>query len=390
MKLKRQPVDLKLCLQFLNFWCYIHSSMEGASPQVERPDNQRFYDAFTASPIGIALENLEGQPLFANPALCSMLGFSEEEMCSKHCVEFSPSEDAEKDWALFEQLRQGLIDHYHLEKRFFRKDGSLIWGRLNISLMRDPAGLTPLVVVTLEDISGKRAAEERLQQSEANLQKLAGRLIQAQEEERAWIARELHDDISQRLALLAVNLGRLKQELPASAVEFSQGVAEASKEAEDLGSDVQALSHRLHPSKLELMGLARAAASFCGEFSDRQKVAIDFHSENVPKDLSKDLSLCLFRVMQEALRNASKHSGSQHLQVSLVVESDEIHLTVQDAGVGFDAAEALKGPGLGLTSMKERLKLVNGDFSVESQLQPGTTIHARVPLTPRTKAAGAA
>jgi PAS domain S-box-containing protein len=363
--------------------------MQGEKPQAARLDSQRFYDAFRASAVGIVLEDLEGQPLFANPAFCSMLGITEEELCSKHCVEFSPPEDAEKDWALFEQLRQGSIDKYHLEKRFFRKDGSLVWGRLSISLMKDPDGLPPLVVALVEDISDKRVAEEKLQQSEANLQNLAGRLIQAQEEERAWIARELHDDINQRLALLAANLDRVKQDLPASAVEFRQGVLEASKEAEDLASDIQALSHRLHPSKLELMGLAKACDSFCREFSGRQKMAIDFHSEDIPKELSKDISLCLFRVMQEALRNATKHSGSRRLQVSLTIESEELHLTVRDAGVGFDSAEALKGPGLGLTSMKERLKLVNGDFAVDSQLQSGTTIHARVPLSPRTKAAGA-
>src|SRR5215472_3405236 len=106
----------------------------------ERPagissDNQLFYEAFRASPIGIALEDLEGRPLFVNPALCSMLGFSEKELCNKHCVDFSPAEDAEKDWVFFEQLRAGLIDHYSVEKRYFRRDGSLMWGRLSISLL---------------------------------------------------------------------------------------------------------------------------------------------------------------------------------------------------------------------------------------------------------------
>ncbi len=109
-----------------------------------RPDDQLFYDTFKASPIGIPLEDLEGRPLFVNPALCSTLGISEEEMRSKHYAEFSPPEDAEKDWALFEQLRHGSIDNYHLEKRFSRKDGTLIWGRLSISLMKDPAGSNPL------------------------------------------------------------------------------------------------------------------------------------------------------------------------------------------------------------------------------------------------------
>src|ERR1700751_3099207 len=101
--------------------------MNQGQPEGLNPDDQLFNDIFKASPIGIALENLEGRPLFANPALCSMLGLSEEEIRHKHCVEFSPPEDAEKDWALFEQLRGGLIDHYSLDKRFIRRDGSLIW-----------------------------------------------------------------------------------------------------------------------------------------------------------------------------------------------------------------------------------------------------------------------
>ena len=99
------------------------------------PDTQLFRDVFNASPIGIAVENLDGQPLFVNPAFCSMLGFSEEELRGKHCVDFSPPEDAEKDWEFFQQLRAGVIDHYQLEKRYFRRDGSLVWGRLRISLL---------------------------------------------------------------------------------------------------------------------------------------------------------------------------------------------------------------------------------------------------------------
>src|SRR6516162_7749709 len=108
------------------------------------PDTQLFRDLFTASPIGIAVENLDGQPLFVNPAFCSMLGFSEEELGSKHCVDFSPREDAEKDWALFQQLRAGSIDQYQLEKRYFRADGSLFWGRLTLSLLNNLS--SPLVI----------------------------------------------------------------------------------------------------------------------------------------------------------------------------------------------------------------------------------------------------
>src|ERR1700752_5449719 len=121
-------------------------------------DTQLFHDVFNASPIGIAVETLEGRPLFTNPAFCSFLGFSEEELRNKHCVDFSPREDAQKDWALFQQLKAGSIDHYQLEKRYFRKDGSLVWGRLSISLLNSHT--SPLVIAMVEDITDKKRAEE--------------------------------------------------------------------------------------------------------------------------------------------------------------------------------------------------------------------------------------
>src|SRR5690349_18689703 len=130
----------------------------GNGAQTRKLEAQLFHDVFNASPIGIAVENWEGQPLFANPAFCSFLGFSEEELRNKHCVDFSPREDAEKDWALYQQLRAGVIDHYQLEKRYFRRDGSLVWGSLSISLLKSSA--SPLVLAMVEDITDKKKAEE--------------------------------------------------------------------------------------------------------------------------------------------------------------------------------------------------------------------------------------
>src|SRR6202012_1758204 len=117
-----------------------------------------------ASPIGVAVETLQGQPLFVNPAFCSFIGFTEEELRSKHCVDFSPPEDAEKDWALFQQLRAGSIDRYQLDKRYFRRDGSLVWGRLNICLLKSCP--CPLVLAMVEDITDKKQAEEAVKESE--------------------------------------------------------------------------------------------------------------------------------------------------------------------------------------------------------------------------------
>src|SRR5215467_1860481 len=134
--------------------------MEMRSALTSKPDTQLFYDAFKASPIGIAVENLEGQPLFVNAAFCTFLGFSEEELRSKHCVDFSPPEDAEKDWKLFQQLREGFLDHYQVEKRYFRRDGSLVWGSLSVSLWNSYP--SPLVIAMVEDLTNKKKAEEAL------------------------------------------------------------------------------------------------------------------------------------------------------------------------------------------------------------------------------------
>ena len=332
-------------------------------------DEQLFLNAFKASPVGIALEDLEGRPLFANPALCSMLGFTEEELRSKHCVEFSPPEDAKRDWALFEQLKAGSIDHYQLEKRFFRRDGSLIWGRVSISLFRE--GTLRFVVAVVEDLSAIRVPQENL----------SGRLIEAQEKERTRIARELHDNIHQQLTLSAIDLDRLQQNLPESADEIRQRINEVRGQIINTSRDIHDLSHRLHSARLEYLGLMRAANSLCRELSNRHKLKIDFQSEGIPDELPKEVSLTVYRVLQEALQNALKHSGSQSLGVSLSGTKSEIRLTVRDWGVGFDPAVAMKVSGLGLRTMQERLKLVSGELLIESRPQNGTAIHARVPLT---------
>src|SRR4030095_2960032 len=231
------------------------------------------------------------------------------------------------------------------------------------------------------DVTGRKLAEEALS-------RVSQRLIEAHEEERRRIARELHDDINQRIGLLAANLDHLKQSLPSSAAAFRPEIEEAGKQVVELGRDIQSLSHRLHSSKLELLGLTVAAASFCKDCSNLQKVDIDFHAENIPKDLSAEISLCLYRVLQAALQNATKHSGARHFKVSLTGGTNEIELTVQDSGIGFELEDAIRGRGLGLSSMQERLKLVNGQFFIESKLQQGTTVQARVPLSPGSKPQG--
>jgi PAS domain S-box-containing protein len=723
----------------------------GEAARTRTPDIELFRDVFNASPIGIVVETLEGQPLFVNPAFCSMLGFSEEELRTKHCVDFSPPEDAEKDWSLFQKLRAGSIDHYQMEKRYFRRDGSLVWGSLSISLLKSrPA---PLVLAMVEDITEKKKAEEarfrhaaivessedaiasvtldgvivrwnagaehiygyseaeavgksvnilvppelrdeenkiletlraggriehfetirvtktgkrinvslsispikdssgeiiglsgiardisdrkrheeklreyeraienaeemiavvdreyrylianrqflkmrnmthgqvvgrfahevlkegvfeaevkprldecfmgkvvryemkytypelgerdvlvsyfpiegttgidrvvcilqdttdrkraeeellemnraleahssllrsreellktfvknvpaavamldremrylqvsdrwctdylsgrkqivgrshyeifpdmperwkevhrrglqgetlradedrwdgqdgphwarwevlpwktpegtvggililaeditRRKQMEEMLSGMTRKLIEAQEQERARIGRELHDDISQRLALAAIELQQLHDD-PLILPEVRSRMGKLLKQTSEIGSDVQSLSHELHSSKLEYLGMAPAMRSLCYELSRQHKVEIVFACDDIPSTVPKDIALSLFRVLQEGLQNAVKHSGVRRFDVELRYASDAINLSVRDSGSGFDRDDALKARGLGLISMTERMKLVGGRISIDSEPQRGTTIRASVPL----------
>jgi PAS domain S-box-containing protein len=721
--------------------------------QIRGFDPRLLHDLFNASPIGIVVEDLEGQPLFVNPAFCAFLGFSEGELCNKHCVDFSPPEDAERDWALFQQLRAGSIDHYQLEKRYFRQDGSLVWGSLSISLFN--VRPSPLILAMVEDITEKKTAEEaryryaaivessddaiasgtlegtivswnrgaeriygyteaeaigmpitvlvppelpdeenkiletlragsriehfetvrvtksgkrinislsispikdssgktvgccgiarditerkryeenarkseerfrlaahagrmfayewdaatdlitrssesahilginetepitgqevlakvhpddreRLKDAvaalspekpylhlsyrmirpdntaiwverssrahfdgrgtllriigmvaditdrkraeeavlemnraleaqasllrsreellrvfvknvpvavamldrdmrylqvsdrwrtdylpgraeilgrshyeifpdmperwkevhrralqgetlradedrwdgqdgprwarwevrpwmtaqsdvggililaedithrkkmEEELSDMSRKMIESQERERARIARELHDDISQRLALLAVELEQLRQ----SPSEAESRMQKLREETSEISKDVQALAHDLHSSQLEYLGALAGMKTWCREFGKRRGMQIDF-SHDGGNALPREIGLCLFRVVQEALQNAAKHSGVKRIDVQLREDSGEIHLIVCDSGKGFEVEVALQGKGLGLTSMRERVRLINGTIAIDSKPLGGTVIHVRVPL----------
>jgi PAS domain S-box-containing protein len=268
------------------------------------------------------------------------------------------------------------------EDPWYRESGTT-WLRWEIRPWQSRSDGAPGgILIFTEDITRRKQMEEALST-------VSQKLIEAHEEERTRIARELHDDIHQQVALLAVNLDGLQQDPRASAAGLQQEIGKRVEQVQNLGADVQALSHRLHSSKLDYLGLVSAAAGLCKELSNRQGIEIEFHADNVPRNLPKDVSLCLFRALQEALQNAIKHSGSGQVQVSLRGGEIQVEMMVRDSGIGFDPEEAMKGSGLGLVSMTERLKLVNGSLSIDSQLERGTTIQARVPLTPKAKSAGA-
>jgi PAS domain S-box-containing protein len=269
-------------------------------------------------------------------------------------------------------------ESFHLEYRLRRSDGEYRW-ILDSGVPRWSAdGGFMGYVGSATDVTRHKVAE-------AALSSMSQRLIDAQEEERAWIARELHDDIGQRFSFLMLNLRRMGD--VASLTEIREALHGTIQQALEIYSAMRALSRRLHPPSLDYVGLAAAASGHCSEMAAQYKVTVNFCSENIPRDLSREVSLCLFRILQEALQNAIKHSGAKHFRVSLIAGNAEIELVVRDGGTGFDPEQAFKGRGIGLSSMKERLKVVSGTVSIDSEPGRGTTIHARVPVGEKSGAA---
>jgi PAS domain S-box-containing protein len=270
---------------------------------------------------------------------------------------------------------------FRMEYRLRRHDGEYRW-ILDIGVPRQaPDGSFAGYIGSAVDVTEQKHAR-------AALSSLSQRLMDAHEQERTWVARELHDDICQQIVAMTIQLHTLSQAAPADTVEIRSRIRELSKRLAQLGGDVQAISHRLHSSKLEYIGIVRAAAGFCDEISSQHAVEVDFSHEGIPPNLPQATAIALFRVLQEALKNAIKHSGARHFEVKLAGTANEIQLEVIDHGIGFDQDASIQTHGLGLISMQERLNLINGKLSIESRPGAGTTIRARVPVSVSDAGAG--
>jgi PAS domain S-box-containing protein len=333
---------------------------------------EKFSKAFQHSPLAITIVRAsDGRYIDVNEIFEASTGWRRDEVVGRTPLEIGLWVNPEQRAAFLRQLLEnGTV--INIEVKYRRKDGQVRTSLGSAELIEIHGEQCALSVIA--DITDRKQAEEAMTS-------VSSRLIAAQEAERTRIARELHDDINQRLAMVAIALDSTKQDLPSSAIKTKRQLEEATEQIGELGDDIQALSHRLHSSRLEYLGLEVAASGFCTEMSERQDVKIDFHFGDIPEDLSDQISLCLFRVLQEALQNAVKYSGVVQFEVSFTSTSGEIELRVHDSGVGFDPAEiSTNGHGLGLISMKERLKLVRGELSIDSKPGHGTTVLARVPL----------
>jgi PAS domain S-box-containing protein len=339
------------------------------SEQKESEAELRLKDlAIESSLSGIGICDLEGRLVYVNDALVRMWGFeSRDEILGRPLPEFW-----EGDGIL--RTVQALRTHgrHSGEDVGRRKDGSRFPVEFSAAMLSDEQGNPRYMYGSFVDVSEKRRAT-------AELLDLGGRLIGAQEEERQRLARELHDDVSQRLALLEVELELLGQ-ASVTGVELTEKVARLSGRVKELSSDIHRLSYRLHPRRLERLGLARALDSLCRELGEQHQIRLEFEQEDVPESVGEDVALCLYRVAQESLQNVVRHSGARSATLLLRGESEGLRLEVTDSGVGFEPGDVRQRRGLGIVSMRERLRAVGGVLWIRSTPGKGTVVDALVPL----------
>ena len=462
----------------------------------------RFRHLFEEAPIGCCLVDSGGHICVANEAINRMLGYSGKELTGKPFWEVTAPEDIAKSLVYFRELASGVRDFYQFEKRYVKKNGTLIWGRLTVSLLGARSEKGQFVLAMVEDVTEAVRSREQLEHSrrkltmaleasrmtawdydpanqtiswidrntmrrtggqptgpvrfaevlpqvhiedreklqelarrimtegggfstefrmfgrdgsirwmlgkgellrkpgekaeriagvtidvtelkltQIELAQLAKRLMEAQEEERKRISRELHDDIGQRVALLGIEIDLLRQLLSEHS-ELQQRVERAQNTISELGSDLHQLSHALHSSKLQYLGLPAALRELCNRMADRHSLAVQFVCDEQKVTLGEDEALALFRVAQEALNNVVRHSQATKAQVTLSAGPSEVRLVVCDDGQGFDPS--VRSSGIGLIGMRERLRAVGGEFQMISAPEGGTEIHATVTFQPQT------
>ncbi len=338
-----------------------------------RESEKRFRLVANSAPVMIWMSGPDKLCTFFNQGWLDFTGRPLEDELGNGWASRVHSEDRERRLEVYARAFEGRVD-FQMEYRLRRHDGQFRW-ITDVGIPRfGPDDSLQGYIGSAIDITDRKQAEEELLD-------MSGRLISAHEEERARIARELHDDLSQRMALLEIGLEEVEQETRGVSPIARQHLHKIAEIASEVSSDIHNLSHELHPSKLDSLGLVAAVGGFCREFLMQYGLHIQFTHNQMEGRIPKDVTLCLFRIVQEALRNVVKHSNAADARVDLTCHGDRIELSVSDSGVGFNPGSNKQFTGIGLISMRERLRLLGGQLVIESEPSRGTRIHARVPLT---------
>jgi PAS domain S-box-containing protein len=335
---------------------------------------------FEAAAQAIFVVDQSGRIVMANPATEKMLGYPERELIGESVELLVP-----------ENLRGGHVNHrtsyfrnpqnrpmgFGLDLQARRKDGSIFDVEISLSYIR--LGQETLAVAFMSDISKRKADEQSIRQQREDLRSLAGRLMTAQDDERRRIARDLHDDLSQKLAYLAMDIGKLASK-PTSQ-EMLDSLRGLQRRAGDAAESVRHISHQVHPSILDDIGLQAALEQYCEEFEERSGIRTHLLVQDIPDLLPREIASNMYHIFQESLRNVSKHSKAEEVFVTLEFVDHVLRLNVRDEGVGLPVGRLKTGAGIGIMGMKERANLVNGKVSIESEVGEGTEVTVTVPIT---------
>lgn len=350
----------------------------------ERESEERYKNLAAISPVGIFRTDRSGNYVYVNQTWRAITGLSEEHALGRGWYEAVYSEDRAKVSSImpFDTSRVDLLTE---EFRFQRADGTVVWVMQRMIPELNDAGSIIGYIGTFTDITERKQAEKDLAQTNAQIQSLrrieheiAARMVEAQEQERRHISRELHDDLGQSLTAHMLNLKNFKNSLPENLDPLRESLDTLIGETAETIGRMRTLAQNLRPPMLETLNLSTALENYCNDFSSRVHLPIDFEADPVPEQVTDTSAITLYRFLQESLTNIARHAQAGKIWVELTCDENWISLTVQDNGIGFD--ERSKGRGIGLKGLQERLTMVGGTFNVTSAPGRGTILTARLPL----------
>jgi PAS domain S-box-containing protein len=340
-------------------------------------------ESFEHLAVSVAQLTLNGRLLSVNSRLCELTGRSKKDLLNKSFREFFVPEGDQ--WPECEaglvRLIAGETGYHSTQMSVVRIDEKPVWVDIVFSLVRDNVTSAPRSLTAVaKDITILKQATQSLHEAEAARDELGRRMMSAQESDRTRIARELHDDIGQSLAVLKIQMLRAGKPVSDLPQKTHTSLEELAVELGKIAERVRRLSHDLHSSELELLGLAAAVKSHCRECSEKLGFPVQCSCEPVREKLDSMVGLAFLRVLQEAMQNVMKYSRANNIVVGLTTSDRELCLEISDDGVGFDLETAKLAAGLGLISMRERIHLIGGQFEIWSRPGRGTRITARAPM----------
>jgi two-component system CheB/CheR fusion protein len=325
-----------------------------------------------------------GRIIGFNRACQEMSGYSFHEVKGRAFWDFLlPPEEVDEAKAALASIVEGTHPSRTYERTWVGKDGSRRVIASSSITRRGADGAVRQIISTGIDITQRKLDADALRRSEDQLRRLTANLLTAQEEERKRVARELHDDLNQRMAMLANEVSTLEQTPPGSARLLRKQLRSLRERVDQLSDDLRSAAHRLHPSALEHFGVVAAIESHCSDFMKLHGIQVKLTHRSVPKSIPMEVALCLYRITQECLNNVAKHSRAREAAVAIKKREGDIFLSITDNGTGFDPCLAADQNGLGIVGIRERVRLVDGTVLIHSQPGRGTQIEVRVPLTKR-------